>query len=54
MTARLFPTAHPDADVGANEILWLAGIVDDSSGSILKRYCVRLCAYFHCILSLFK
>jgi fucokinase len=38
MTARLFPTAHPDADVGANEILWLAGIVDDSSGSILKRW----------------
>ena len=47
MTARLFPTAHPDAEVGTNEILWLAGIVDDSSGIILKR-CVRmyvLCTY---------
>ena len=43
MTARLFPTAHPDAEVGTNEILWLAGIVDDSSGMILKRY---VCAMY--------
>ena len=38
LTARLFPVAHPDALIGPVEVLWLAGVLTDTSGATLNRY----------------
>ena len=45
LTARLFPVAHPVALIGSVEVLWLAGILTDTSGATLDR-----CG-MHCLLS---
>lgn len=50
LTARLFPVAHPDALIGPVEVLWLAGILTDTSGATLNR-CVAVTAKPDCYYS---
>ncbi|XP_014671996.1 PREDICTED: L-fucose kinase-like [Priapulus caudatus] len=38
MTARLFPVFHVWENVGMRELMWLQGLLEDESGSILDRW----------------